>query len=260
MFKEQGDEIEATPLLMRREIYAGKPWLIETAGVDVQKDRIEFSVVGWGVGEEAWLIEHVILPGDTAQPYVWEELSETLKQWNIKICCVDHGYNATMVAEFVKKHGYSVAVKGTPGMARPLVEDEKKRRQRLRVKRKKGIPVEPLGVDQGKGIIYSRLKQTEAGAGYIHFPQTSSFDDEYFAQLTAEKLVPRVKGMRTFYEWVNMRLRNETLDCLNYALAGLKMLNIDWAKLKPTSTTALPQATTKPIKPTIAKSEWASRL
>lgn len=262
VFKEQGDEIEATPLLMRREIYDGKPWLIITVGVDVQKDRIEFSVVGWGAGEEAWLIDHVILPGDTAQPHVWEELSETLKQWQFKICCIDYGYNATMVAEFVKKHSYAVAVKGIPGMARPLVEDEKKRRQRLRVKRKKGVPIEPLGVDQGKGIIYSRLKQTEAGAGYIHFPQTSSFDDEYFAQLTAEKLVPRSKGMRTFYEWVNTRPRNETLDCLNYALAGLKMLNIDWANLKKstiyTQKKALEIRTSKPS--TITKSEWASRL
>ena len=30
--------------------------------------------------------------------------------------------------------------------------------------------------------------------GYIHFPRESAFDDEYFAQLAAEKLVTRFKG------------------------------------------------------------------
>lgn len=231
VFKEEGEEVEPTPLMMRREVYVGTPWLVTTAGTDVQKDRIEVSFVGWGTGEEAWLIDHVIIPGDTAQPDVWEELHEVFNARPIALAVVDYGYNSTMVAEFVRTHKYAVAGKGFAGTGRPLVEDEKKRKQRLRVKRKKGVPVEPLGVDQGKGIIYSRLKQTEAGAGYIHFPQDSAFDDEYFAQLTAEKLIPRIKGMRTFYEWVQTRPRNEALDCFNYALAALKMLNADWIKL-----------------------------
>jgi phage terminase large subunit GpA-like protein len=263
VFKEQGEEVESAPLMMRREVYSevyknAKPWLIETAGVDVQKDRIEISFVGWGVGEEAWLIDHVIIAGDTAQADVWEELAEVFNQHPVKKAMIDYGYNSSMVAEFVRPRAYTVAGKGFAGTGRPLVEDEKRRKQRLRTKRKKGVPVEPLGVDQGKAIIYSRLKQTEPGAGYIHFPQESAFDDEYFAQLTAEKLVERRKGMRTFYEWVQTRPRNEALDCFNYALAALKMLDIDWttqiyktsAPAKPVKTSAPSQfAINKPKKP-----------
>ncbi len=271
-YEEQGEEVESAPLMLRREIYSevyknGNPWLIITAGVDVQKDRIEISFVGWGVGEEAWLIDHVIIAGDTAQADVWEDLAELFKTHPIKIAMIDSGYNTSMVYEFVRTHAYAVAGKGMPGTARPLVEDLKRRKQRLRTKRKKGVPVEPLGVDQGKAIIYSRLKQTEPGAGYIHFPQDSAFDDEYFAQLTAEKLVPRVKGMRTFYEWVPTRPRNEALDCFNYALAALKMLDVDWAKLanhanqnKPAALQeTAPVVATKPAKkpnPFIRNEDW----
>jgi phage terminase large subunit GpA-like protein len=118
-------------------------------------------------------------------------------------------------------------------MSRPLVEDEKKRRQRLRVKRKRGIPVEPIGVDGGKALLYARLKLTAAGPGYIHFPQDPAFDDEYFAQLAAEKLVTKYKGYRPIAEWVQMRPRNEALDCLLLALVALRLTGKDLKHWQP---------------------------
>jgi phage terminase large subunit GpA-like protein len=116
-----------------------------------------------------------------------------------------------------------VAVKGITGMGRPLIEDEKKRRQRLRNRRKKAAHVEPLGVDQGKALLYARLKLPVPGPAYLHFPRDPAFDDEYFAQLAAEKLVTKIKGTRPFQEWVQTRPRNEALDCLLYALAALRL-------------------------------------
>ena len=246
VFKEQGEEIESAPLMMRREKYDGEPWKIVTAGVDVQKDRLEVQFEGWlghvvwvtekdgtrkqNVVEENWKIDYVIIPGDTAKQEVWDELHAVLQTYPVKKVCIDSGYNTSMVYDFCKVHAYAVATKGFAG-ARPLIEDEKKRKQRMRVKRRNGVPVEPLGVDQGKTIIYSRLKQPTPGAGYVHFPLDSAFDDEYFAQLTAEKLVARIKGMRTFYEWVQTRTRNEVLDTSVLNLAAIKMLNVDWTKL-----------------------------
>ena len=84
-----------------------------------------------------------------------------------------------------------------------------------------------IGDDQAKALIYSRLKITERGPGYIHFPSDPSFDDEYFAQLTAEKLVTKMRGTRPYVEWVQTRPRNETLDCLKMALAALRLSGID---------------------------------
>lgn len=244
VFKEEGEEQDPAALIMRLEVYNNPAIAVKTAGVDVQKDRLEASIIGWGKDEEAWLIDHIIIPGDTAQPHVWDELHDTLADYGIKLAAVDSGYNTTFVYDFCAKRQWAVAIKGVEGLGRPLIEDERKRKARLRVKRKRGVHVEPLGVDQGKALIYSRLKIQTAGAGYIHFPQEAAFDDEYFNQLTAEKLVMKVKGTRPFHMWVKTRARNEALDCFLYALAALRLLAVDLSRYEP-SAGALP-ATPKP--------------
>jgi phage terminase large subunit GpA-like protein len=282
VWREQGDSIEEISLISRLEDYTrdtltadGHPlYAIITAGCDVQKDRIEVTVAAWGEGEQAWLLDHLILPGDTAQPDVWDELADTLTDAGVNFACVDSGYNTSMVYEFVKPRAWCRAVKGMPGTGRPLIEDEKIRRQRLRRQRKRGVQVEPLGVDQGKALLYARLKLQAPGPGYIHFPRLPAFDDEYFAQLAAEKLVTRFRGTRPVQEWVQTRPRNETLDCLNYALAACRLsgrrLDVpaqspadgsrNGAANAPGGQSA--QATAKSAAPRskIAKSEWSSRL
>jgi phage terminase large subunit GpA-like protein len=223
-WEEQGDSIEDLALIARLEDYHDTlPASLRTAGVDVQKDRLEASIVAWGAGEEGWLIDHLILPGDTARPEVWESLHDALTDAGIAFAAIDSGYNTSMVYAFTEKRRWSVAVKGITGMGRPLIEDEKKRRQRLRNRRKKAAHVEPLGVDQGKALLYARLKLPVPGPAYLHFPRDPAFDDEYFAQLAAEKLVTKIKGTRPFQEWVQTRPRNEALDCLLYALAALRL-------------------------------------
>ncbi len=223
-WEEQGDSIEDLALIARLEDYPeALPASLRTAGVDVQKDRLEASIVAWGAGEEGWLIDHLILPGDTARPDVWENLHDALTDAGIAFAAIDSGYNTSMVYAFTEKRRWSVAVKGITGMGRPLIEDEKKRRQRLRNRRKKAAHVEPLGVDQGKALLYARLKLPVPGPAYLHFPRDPAFDDEYFAQLAAEKLVTKIRGTRPFQEWVQTRPRNEALDCLLYALAALRL-------------------------------------
>jgi len=231
VFREQGDSIENVSLISRLEIYPERlPVGLTTAGVDVQKDRLEATIVSWAAEEEAWVRDHLILPGETTQPEVWDELDAVLREEGVDVAAIDSGYNASQVYAFVEKRRWCFATKGVTGMGRPLVEDEKRRRQRLRVKRKRGVPVEPIGVDGGKAMLYARLKLTEPGKGYVHFPQEPAFDDEYFAQLAAEKLVTRFKGYRPFSEWVKTRPRNEALDCLLLALAALRLSGIDLKK------------------------------
>lgn len=224
VFREEGDSIENISLISRLEVYPDPlPATVAVAGVDVQKDRLEATIADFGAGEECWVRDHLIIPGDTTQPEVWEELHNVLKDAGVQAAAIDSGYNATQVYAFVAHRRWCFAIKGVEGMGRPLVEDEKKRRQRLRVKRKRGVPVEPIGVDGGKATLYARLKLPAPGPGYIHFPQEPAFDDEYFAQLAAEKLVTRFKGYRPFSEWVKTRARNEALDCLVYALVALRL-------------------------------------
>ena len=236
---EPGHKVDPTALISRLEEYDVSRRLLRTAGVDVQKDRLEATVVDWSAGEEAWVAEHLIYPGDTAQPDVWEELGEALRELQVDYVAIDSGYNTSMVYDFVRPRRWAFAVKGMDGPGRPIVEDRKARRKRLRTRSKKGVLVYIVGDDQAKALIYSRLELQVRGPGYIHFPQSPEFDDEYFAQLTAEKLTIRVKGTRPVPVWVQTRARNEALDCLKYALAALRLSDVD---LKTAAPAAAPAA------------------
>ncbi len=69
----------------------------------------------------------------------------------------------------------------------------------------------------------ARLKITEHGAGFCHFPR--AYEEEYFYQLTSEKAVQTYhKGIPKIV-WRKIRKRNEALDCRVYAMAALKFLN-----------------------------------
>ena len=233
VWREEGDGVEALELLSRLEDYdpAALPAPLRTAGVDVQKNRLEASIVAWGEGEQGWLIDHLILPGDTAQPEVWDDLAEALEEAGVQLAGIDEGFNTGVVRAFCERRAWCVPLKGLPG-ARPLVEDDKRRQQRLRHRARKRAGTEPVGVDQAKALLYARLKQPRVGPGYIHFPRLPAFDDEYFAQLGAERLVRKMRGTRPLLEWVQTRPRNEALDCLVYALAARRLVDSRGQRLR----------------------------
>lgn len=221
-YEEKSEGIEGATLIARvgvdvPEIPAGN---VRAAGTDVQKDRLEMSVYTYVESEEAWAETHVILPGDTADKQVWEDLETACDELGVQVMAVDGSYNTAMVNAFVEKRPWCVAIKGMDGMNRPFIEDERKRKARLRARRRKGVPQEPLGVDTGKAMLYARLRKLQRGPGYIHFQNSEDFDAEFFAQLGAERLVTKAKGGRQFHEWVKDRPRNEALDCALYAWAA----------------------------------------
>jgi len=79
-WEEEGDSLDPLNLLGRLEHYPEqRPPALRCAGVDVQKDRLEATIMDVGEGEECWVIDHLILPGDTALPEVWSALGEDLK-------------------------------------------------------------------------------------------------------------------------------------------------------------------------------------
>jgi phage terminase large subunit GpA-like protein len=136
---------------------------------------------------------------------------------------IDSGYNTQMVYDFVKRVrlGYVHAGKGMHGFGVPIVEDQRKR---LRRRQAGVIDPQRIGVNEAKLLILNRLQIENPGPGYCHFPL--DYDDEYFEQLTAERLVTKFKKGYTTQEFVKTRPRNEALDCRSYALAARKLLPI----------------------------------
>ncbi len=66
-WEEEGEQIETDDLFKRRERYnceVPEEVLVLTAGVDVQDDRFEVEVVGWGVDKESWGIKYQVIYGD----------------------------------------------------------------------------------------------------------------------------------------------------------------------------------------------------
>jgi len=238
-WEERGETIDGHMLIQRREAFKApcpSGVTVLTAGLDVQSDRVEAEVVGWGEGEQAWSIDHVILPGDPSRPEVWEDVADLLRSayrhesgmdLTISGACIDSGYLTGHVYRFVREFRQSWVwpVKGMAGEGRPIVQPYTSRLQMLRKQRKRS-QAEIVGVDEAKQLMYRKL----ATPGLIHFPMER--DLEYFEQLTAEKLVIRYKRGRPVREWHQIRPRNEVLDCWIYALAALRLLDPDLRKLR----------------------------
>lgn len=230
-WEEQGESVDPTGLMARLEEYDDDiPVSVRTIGVDVQKNRLEATVYDWAEGEEAYAYDHLIIAGDTATDTPWHELEFELDELNPDAVAIDHGYNSGMVEKFVRGKKYCHAVKGVSGTGRDVVQDEQRRRQNLRKRLKKGSVVEPVGVDQAKALLKSRLEMQVAGAGYIHFPVKPAFDEEFFNQITAEQLVTKYVRGRPQQEWTLRRARNECTDTYVYALAALRLSKLNPAK------------------------------
>jgi phage terminase large subunit GpA-like protein len=112
VWQEKGDAPEWEPLHRRRELYEiGKvppDVIVLTAGVDVQKDRLIYEVVGWAADKQNWSIETGVLPGDTASVdgAVWGDRHALLNRtwpgsdragWSIRMLAIDSGYNTNTV-------------------------------------------------------------------------------------------------------------------------------------------------------------------
>lgn len=248
-YKEVGEAPEWKNLYLRREKYeiATVPKQVRfiTMGVDVQKDRLEFEVVGWGNRRESWSIDFGVILGDTADEKTWEGLAAVIDReftreeggtMGIKMTAVDSGYNTQHVYNFCRRYSITrvIPIKGMDTLSvmvgQPRAVDVKITGKTIR----RGIKVFSLGVSLLKSELYSWLKflppevDQKAPPGFCHFPQ---YDEEYFKQLTAERLLIK-KNRRGFSqtEWVKERERNEALDCRIYARAAASLVGLDRQK------------------------------
>ena len=160
-----------------------------TAGVDVQDDRLELEIVGWGRDEESWSVDYRTLYGDPSTPQLWQDLDAILSQTfqtedgrdlGIRAACIDSGGHYTQaVYNFVRPREVSAFLRSKGWLEnRPIVS----RPTRNNIGK---IRLFTVGVDAAKELIFSRLKITMAGPGFMHFPDDRP--DEYFKQLAASE-------------------------------------------------------------------------
>jgi phage terminase large subunit GpA-like protein len=203
-----------------------------TCGVDIQKDRIELQVVGWGEHDETWVVDYIVIRGDPNMADTWEEVddalgmsyfTETHRELRIRVTCVDSGGNATAsVLKYCAPRWRQriFAIKGREG-SQPIWP-------RRTSKTKRGnYDFFSVGVDTAKDLLYGRLKVTKPGPGFVHFPKGEQFGKIYFDQLVSERVEIRKHEGRAYRVWVLPSGRsNEALDCFVYAMAARYSMRI----------------------------------
>lgn len=236
-WEEKGEGVESDDLLSRREEYGCEvpdDVLVLTAGVDVQGNRLEYEIVGWGVGKESWGIKYGVIMGDPGQDFVWKQLDDVLftkyhkkdgTEMEIMSTCVDTGgHHTQQVYNYCKDREFNRvwAIKGVGGSGHSFIKRPKRRDQN-------GVWLFSIGVDAGKDTVMSRLKAGKHQSGYCHFPlePEKGYDEEYFKGLTSEHKVTRYRHGQSYHRWEKKfsGARNEPFDLRNYATAALEILN-----------------------------------
>ena len=256
-WKEKGEAPEWENVYNRRETYAlntvANDVALITAGVDIQKDRIELEVVGWCPGKRSYSIDYRVLPGQTEKEEVWEKLAEVVGEtWTredglvipLRMMAIDTGYNTQHVYNFCRRFDPTrvMAIKGQDNQA-TMIASPSQVETNWNGKKTGNILLWKVGVSIIKSEVYGwlRLNKNEEGVppnGFCHFPQ---YEPGYFKGLTCERMEYRIVNGYRRYQWVKKSGdRNEPLDCRVYARAAAAVVGIDrfqdehWTKLLET--------------------------
>ena len=218
----------ATPYALRT-IPAG--CLMLTGAVDVQGNRLELQILGWGPGDKVWVIDYVAIPGDPTKIDVWQKLDEILStpilnRFGIamlpRAVGIDSNYLTDDVLKFarVREHRGVFALHGSKMQGRQAIDTAKQKDFTGRGKQKRnGVKSWLIGTDTLKHTLFLWL-QADGKDGMNETNRRINFSadlpDEYFTQLCAEIYDPHKKM------WVKQQSRNEALDTFIYAIAAAR--------------------------------------
>ena len=251
------NSVDDDKLMKRAEFYGAEipdGVLFITASVDVQDNRFEVEIRGWAREYESWGLYKTEIYGNLYTNEPWDELesylSQTLefadgRQLGIAGFAIDTGGHFTNQAykwakkmRGKKKHCYAIkgyAVKeDIPLIYKRTVAEIKEERNGKKAVIDRTI-LYILGVDSGKDDISNRLKITEPGEGYCHFPSEAGrgYDEDYYEGLTSEHKVTEQKRGKLKTSWKKEAgKRNEPFDLFNYNYAVVELMQPEWDVLE----------------------------
>jgi phage terminase large subunit GpA-like protein len=254
--------------------------LFLTMGVDVQRDRVEAYVWGWGRGKRSWLVDVQVLEGDVMRDEPWTALTALVaRTWPtadgrhvpLARVGVDTGFATTQVHAWARPQptGRVVLMKGGPPgpaiVSLPRSAEAVETTGKVR-RRRRGLRVWMVNVGALKQETYGWLELVAGGPGaavppgWISLPAVG---DEVLRQLCAEQLVRKVvRGVERF-EWQKIYNRNEALDARVLARAAAHLVGMDrftdedWRQLEapfgipPSPPETAPPSAPPPSAPTV---------
>ncbi len=254
-WREAAEEIDETALAARAEPFGldsiPSEVLMITAGVDVQRDRLEIVFLGWS-RDEIFVLAQTVIYGDPQRDDVWTELNDLLRTvWRhpkggilrVDAAAIDAGDGETMdrVMAFTRpRYGLRVhAIKGASG-----------NRPAIKASDTKGTKLFIVGVDGVKAQLASRLTRGRT----VRF--SNSLDGRFYEELASERLVMRYIRGAPVRQWERIPGRRaESLDCVIYAMAVRSLLKANVHRRKEElGSAALPKQPENVI-----KSTWLNR-
>lgn len=217
--------------------------------VDVQGNRLEYKIVGFGRGKKHWVIDYGLIDGDPAKDDVWTRLT-TLRErplvnsygvsMRVQTCAIDSGGHHTHeVYHYCRlyRHVGVFAVKGAstagkPIIGRPAAMDVNHKGRVI----KGGVQLWQVGTDTAKSLLFNYIASDEESVPTERFIRfAAGLTDDYFEQLTAEVY----DAGKNQYRKLPGR-RNEAIDLFVYAFAAAyhpllrldTMRDADWAQLE----------------------------
>jgi len=197
-----------------------------TMGVDVQKNRLVYSIRAWGYRKESWKIESGELFGDTDKQNVWDDLAKFREKhysdMPIHRCFIDSGYRAEFVYAFCRKHQtWAFPTKGHDSQDKPI----KAARIDVTLAGKSspvGLQLWHLDSDYYKSWIHTRVEWgPEIEYGW-HLDRDTT--EDYCKQIVAEGRTVKPSGKVV---WIKLRKDNHFLDCEQLNTACADSLNVD---------------------------------
>ena len=137
VWKPQGrEEFDSSGLISRQEAYGPDDLpdrvMVVTGFADVQGDRLEVQLIGWGTDEEAWPFLYEVINQDPAQPKAWKELDTLMlrvfqtrggRKLRVSAFGIDTGgHHGSQVYDFCRKQARTsrLCVQGNCGQAPDL--------------------------------------------------------------------------------------------------------------------------------------------
>lgn len=205
---------------------------------DVQKDRLIYTIRGWGGSATSWLIEANELFGDTAEREVWSALAEVVTDTYgglpIRLGLIDSGFRPGKkflvpehrVYEFARR--FPSLIKATKGSSNQMRKPITSNKIDILVDGKsikKGLDLLRLDTDYFKSWVQQKIRWEDGTPGAWYLPEDIS--EDYCRQIVSEARV-RAPGGRI--KWVPKSRENHFLDC--EALQGACALILNLAKLR----------------------------
>ena len=239
--------------------------VVTTAG-DVQKNRVEVTVMGWGKRLRHIPIDHYIFevpPGEEIRDLdglVWKEYYE-------KIICglweredgfvlrsvangLDRGFETRIIDNLARRY-QSPTFYPTRGFSDPKRLSNVPDRKQTRASRD-DTPVVYYDVpaDQIKRQVYRDLLKEDFDGVYSFVEFPDGYSDQFYDQLISEHLIISQKTDLPMWDKLPGHERNEVLDCFvyNYAMAYIAqidtLLDEDWDGLASEQKSSLALANT----------------